>query len=84
MNRFRSFPVTVEVLSRFRTPKQTKDILERAAQGKIDLLIGTHRLLAKNLVFKDLGLLVIDEEQRDVYKRQVLRPGTARRRGSCW
>ena len=64
MNRFRSFPVTVEVLSRFRTPKQTKDILERAAQGKIDLLIGTHRLLAKNLVFKDLGLLVIDEEQR--------------------
>ena len=64
MNRFRSFPVTVEVLSRFRTPKQTKEILERAAQGKIDLLIGTHRLLAKNLVFKDLGLLVIDEEQR--------------------
>ena len=64
MNRFRSFPVTVEVLSRFRTPKQTKDILERAAQGKIDLLIGTHRLLAKDLVFKDLGLLVIDEEQR--------------------
>ena len=64
MNRFRSFPVTVEVLSRFRTPKQTKDILERAAQGKIDLLIGTHRLLAKNLVFKDLGLLVVDEEQR--------------------
>ncbi len=64
MNRFRSFPVTVEVLSRFRTPKQTKEILERAAQRKIDLLIGTHRLLAKNLVFKDLGLLVIDEEQR--------------------
>ena len=64
MNRFRSFPVTVEVLSRFRTPKQTKEILERAAQGKIDLLIGTHRLLAKNLVFKDLGLLIIDEEQR--------------------
>ena len=64
MNRFRSFPVTVEVLSRFRTPKQTKDILERAAQGKIDLLIGTHRLLAKDLVFKDLGLLIIDEEQR--------------------
>ena len=64
MNRFRSFPVTVEVLSRFRTPKQTKEILERAAQGKIDLLIGTHRLLAKDLVFKDLGLLVIDEEQR--------------------
>ena len=64
MSRFRSFPVTVEVLSRFRSGKQAKDILERTAQGKVDLLIGTHKLLQKNVIFKDLGLLIIDEEQR--------------------
>ena len=63
-NRFRSFPVTVEVLSRFRTPKQIKEILERVKAGRVDLLIGTHKLLNKNLEFKDLGLLIIDEEQR--------------------
>lgn len=56
--------MNVEVLSRFRTGKQAKDILERTAQGKVDLLIGTHKLLQKNVRFKDLGLLVIDEEQR--------------------
>ena len=64
MNRFRSFPVTIEVLSRFRTPKQVKDILARTKEGRVDLLIGTHKLLQKNLEFKDLGLLVVDEEQR--------------------
>ena len=64
MNRFRSFPVHIEVLSRFRTPAQKKKILEDAAQGRIDLLIGTHSLLQKNMKFKDLGLLIIDEEQR--------------------
>ena len=63
-NRFRSFPVTVEVLSRFRSPKQIKDVLERTRQGRVDLLIGTHKLLQKNVEFKDLGLLIIDEEQR--------------------
>ncbi|MDO4811058.1 MAG: transcription-repair coupling factor [Eubacteriales bacterium] len=74
MNRFRSFPVTIEVLSRFRTPKQVKDILERAKDGRIDLLIGTHKLLQKNLAFKDLGLLVIDEEQRfGVSHKEALR-----------
>ena len=62
--RFRSFPVRIEVLSRFRTPAQRKKILEDAAAGKIDLLIGTHSLLQKNMRFKDLGLLIIDEEQR--------------------
>ncbi|MBQ3497437.1 MAG: DEAD/DEAH box helicase, partial [Oscillospiraceae bacterium] len=62
--RFRSFPVRIEVLSRFKTPAQKKAILEQAAQGKIDLLIGTHSLLQKNLQFKDLGLLIVDEEQR--------------------
>ncbi len=64
MNRFRSFPVTVAVLSRFQSPKQVKDILERTRLGQIDLLIGTHKLLQKNVQFKDLGLLIIDEEQR--------------------
>ena len=64
VNRFRSFPVTVEVLSRFRTPKQVQAILERTRAGTVDLLIGTHKLLQKNVQFKDLGLLIIDEEQR--------------------
>ena len=62
--RFRAFPVTVEVLSRFRSPKQVKQVLERVKDGRVDLLIGTHKLLAKNVEFKDLGLLIIDEEQR--------------------
>ncbi len=64
MSRFRNFPVNIEVLSRFRTPKQTADILKRLEAGKIDLLIGTHRLLQKSIKFRDLGLLIIDEEQR--------------------
>ena len=64
VNRFRSFPVHIEVLSRFRTPAQRKKILEDAAAGRVDLLIGTHSLLQKNMRFKDLGLLIIDEEQR--------------------
>ena len=64
VNRFRSFPVNIEVLSRFRTPAQVRDILARTQAGKVDLLIGTHKLLGKDLQFHDLGLLVIDEEQR--------------------
>ena len=64
VSRFRSFPVTVEVLSRFRSPRQIRDVLERTRQGRVDLLIGTHKLLQKNVEFKDLGLLIIDEEQR--------------------
>ena len=64
MNRFRAFPVNIAVLSRFQTAKQSKKILEDLRAGSIDLLIGTHRLLQKNVTFKDLGLLVIDEEQR--------------------
>jgi transcription-repair coupling factor (superfamily II helicase) len=62
--RFAAFPVKVEMISRFRTPKQVKEILERAAVGKVDILIGTHRLLSKDVKFFDLGLLVVDEEQR--------------------
>ena len=64
VNRFRSFPVTIEVLSRFRSGKQLKETLERTKQGRVDLLIGTHKLLQKSVEFKDLGLLIIDEEQR--------------------
>jgi transcription-repair coupling factor (superfamily II helicase) len=62
--RFANFPVNVEMISRFRTPKEQKIILEKAEQGKVDILIGTHRILSKDLKFQDLGLLVVDEEQR--------------------
>ena len=62
--RFANFPVNVEMISRFRTPKEQKVILEKAEQGKVDILIGTHRILSKDLKFQDLGLLVVDEEQR--------------------
>src|SRR5882757_2029780 len=61
--RFANFPVNVEMISRFRTPKEQKVILEKAEQGKVDILIGTHRILSKDLKFQDLGLLVVDEEQ---------------------
>ncbi len=62
--RFAPFPVTVEMISRFRSPKQQKEILQRVDAGKVDILIGTHRLLSKDVKFSDLGLLVVDEEQR--------------------
>src|SRR5579871_1670004 len=62
--RFANFPVNIEMISRFRTPKEQKEILEKVEQGKVDILIGTHRLLSKDLKFQDLGLLVVDEEQR--------------------
>ena len=62
--RFGDYPVTVEVISRFQGPKETKDILTRAREGKVDVLIGTHRLLSQDVSFKELGLVVVDEEQR--------------------
>jgi transcription-repair coupling factor (superfamily II helicase) len=62
--RFAKFPVIVEMLSRFRTAKEKKDVMERCEQGKVDILIGTHALLSQGLKFQDLGLLVVDEEQR--------------------
>jgi len=62
--RLAGFPFIVEVLSRFKSPKQAKDIIARAAQGRVDILIGTHRLLSPDVHFKDLGLVIIDEEQR--------------------
>ncbi|CAM3449305.1 transcription-repair coupling factor [Hydrogenibacillus schlegelii] len=62
--RMADFPVTVEVLSRFRTRAEQKDILARLKRGEIDIIVGTHRLLSKDVVFHDLGLLIVDEEQR--------------------
>ena len=62
--RLKDFPVRVDYLSRARTPKQTKEILADLAAGKIDILIGTHKLIGKQVKFKDLGLLVVDEEQK--------------------
>src|SRR6476646_10296613 len=62
--RFGPFPVTIEMISRFRSPKQQREILQKAEAGKIDILIGTHRILSKDLKFTDLGLLIVDEEQR--------------------
>ncbi len=62
--RFAPFPVTVEMISRFRTPKEIRAVLARLAHGGVDVLIGTHRLLSKDVQFRDLGLMVVDEEQR--------------------
>jgi transcription-repair coupling factor (superfamily II helicase) len=62
--RFAGFPVAIDMVSRFRTKQETKEILDGVASGKIDVIVGTHRLLSKDVVFKDLGLLVVDEEQR--------------------
>lgn len=62
--RFRDFPVRIEYLSRSKTAKQVKEILEDLKAGKIDILVGTHKLVGKQVVWKDLGLLIIDEEQK--------------------
>ncbi|HEU5098067.1 MAG TPA: transcription-repair coupling factor, partial [Roseiflexaceae bacterium] len=62
--RMAAFPVTIELISRFRSPKEQDAILHKLARGEIDIIIGTHRLLSKDIHFKDLGLLVVDEEQR--------------------
>jgi transcription-repair coupling factor (superfamily II helicase) len=62
--RLTAFPVRVEALSRFRSPAQQREILRRTATGEVDVVIGTHRLLQKDVSFKNLGLLIIDEEQR--------------------
>ena len=62
--RLRPFPVEVEMLSRFRTRRQQKEAVERLRRGAVDIVIGTHRLLSRDVAFKDLGLLIVDEEQR--------------------
>ncbi|MCR5552059.1 MAG: transcription-repair coupling factor [Oscillospiraceae bacterium] len=62
--RFEGFPVNIDVLSRFRTPAQQRKTLQDLRAGSVDLVVGTHKLLQKDIVFKDLGLLIVDEEQR--------------------
>ncbi|MEE3428029.1 MAG: transcription-repair coupling factor [Ruminococcus sp.] len=64
LKRFEGYPVKIELLSRFRTPKQQKEIINRLARGDIDFIIGTHRLVQNDVIFRDLGLAIIDEEQR--------------------
>ena len=64
VSRMADFPVTVEMLSRFRTPREQKEIIKKLKEGRIDIVIGTHRLLSEDIKFKDLGLLIVDEEQR--------------------
>ncbi|MCB9917790.1 MAG: transcription-repair coupling factor [Planctomycetes bacterium] len=63
-DRFASFPMRVEVLSRLQKPKESREVLDSLSRGSVDIVIGTHKLLAKSVKFKDLGLLLIDEEQR--------------------
>ncbi|MEW6375488.1 MAG: transcription-repair coupling factor [Thermodesulfobacteriota bacterium] len=63
-DRFKPYPVVIEVLSRFKSPREQKEILQRLREGKVDIVIGTHRLLQKDVAFRDLGLVVIDEEHR--------------------
>jgi transcription-repair coupling factor (superfamily II helicase) len=63
-NRFKMFPINIELISRFRTAKEQKRIVEETESGKVDIVIGTHRLLSRDVKFHDLGLLVVDEEQR--------------------
>ncbi|MCA1849551.1 MAG: DEAD/DEAH box helicase, partial [Acidobacteria bacterium] len=62
--RFAAFPVKIELLSRFRSPKEQKEVVKRVESGEVDVLIGTHRVLSKDVRFRDLGLVVVDEEQR--------------------
>ena len=64
VDRLADYPVKVEVLSRFRTPKEQKEAVGKLASGAIDIVIGTHRILSPDVVFKDLGLLIVDEEHR--------------------
>ena len=64
LNRFAGFPIRVETISRFKTAAEQKQIIQKLKDGELDVVVGTHRLLAKDVAFKDLGLLVVDEEQR--------------------
>ncbi len=62
--RFEGFPIEAEMLSRFRTPKEQTRIIKALKRGSIDIIVGTHRLISKDIIFKDLGLIIVDEEQR--------------------
>ena len=71
-DRFRDFPVRVEMISRFRPPKEVKQVLKDFAEGKVDVLIGTHRVLSRDVIPKELGLVILDEEQRFGVKQKEL------------
>jgi transcription-repair coupling factor (superfamily II helicase) len=72
--RFRDFPVRVEMVSRFRAPREVKQVLADFAEGKVDVLIGTHRVLSRDVIPKELGLVVLDEEQRfGVAQKELLK-----------
>lgn len=64
IKRFSDFPIKIDMISRFRTTKEQKSTLQSVKEGNVDILVGTHRLVSKDIVFKDLGLLIVDEEQR--------------------
>jgi transcription-repair coupling factor (superfamily II helicase) len=73
-SRYRDFPIRVEMVSRFRLPKDVKQILSDFAQGKVEVLIGTHRILSRDVIAKELGLVILDEEQRfGVAQKELLR-----------
>ena len=72
--RYRDFPVRVEMVSRFRKPAETKQVLKDFAEGKVDVLVGTHRILSRDVIPKNLGLVIVDEEQRfGVAQKELLR-----------
>jgi transcription-repair coupling factor (superfamily II helicase) len=71
-DRFRDFPVTIEMLSRFRTKKEQRRIINMLSKGSIDVIIGTHRLVQRDVMFKNLGLIIVDEEQRFGVKHKEL------------
>ncbi|HEY6960654.1 MAG TPA: transcription-repair coupling factor [Gaiellaceae bacterium] len=72
--RYRDFPVRVEMISRFRSSKETKQVLADFAEGKVDVLVGTHRVLSRDVIPKELGLVIVDEEQRfGVAQKELLR-----------
>ncbi len=74
VERFSNFPVNIEVLSRFKTPAEERKIIESLKLGDVDVIVGTHKILSKNVAYKDLGLLVIDEEQRfGVKQKEVIK-----------
>ena len=70
-DRLADWPIRVEVLSRFKSKKETTEILAKLAEGQIDIIIGTHKLLQSDVKFKDLGLLIVDEEQRFGVRRKL-------------
>ena len=64
LQRMEGYPIRVDIMSRFRTPKQQKQTINELEKGFVDIVVGTHRLLSKDVKFKDLGLVIVDEEQR--------------------